>query len=208
VADGTSPAERLTTSPNMQLPSGTNGTDVVFGEVMPTTSIDIMRLSLPGQPIPTPLVQTKFISRNGVVSPDGRWLAYESDSSGQLEIYVRPFRDAVKGQWQISPAGGRQPLWARNGKELFYVASEGALMSVPVAATNATWNAGVPTKLIDAGSYTFGVGSFPQRAYDVALDGRRFLLMKAARSDPAALPPAIIIVQHFDEELKRLVPKR
>ena len=69
-----------------------------------------------------PLVQTPFFERNGEVSPDGRWLAYESNESGQFEVFVRPFPDVNKGRWQVSTGGGTQPLWARNGQELFYLA--------------------------------------------------------------------------------------
>ncbi len=65
--------------------------------------------------------------RNGIVSPDGRWLAYESDSSGRFEIYVRPFPNVAAGQWLISTAGGTRPLWSPNGRELYYVASGGAV---------------------------------------------------------------------------------
>jgi hypothetical protein len=149
--------------------------------VVSTTSIDIADAAT-GPASPTPLVQTKF-NRNGVARLTGAgW--HLSDSSGRLEIYVRPFRRGLR-QWQVRPAGGRQPLWARNGKELFYVASEGALMSVPVA-TSATWNAGAPTKLIEADP-TLWRGLVSATGM-MALDGRRFLMMKAARNDPAASP--------------------
>ena len=96
-----------------------------------------------------PLVQSPLIDRNGVISPDGRWLAYESNDSGQLQIFVRPFPDVNKGKTQVSTVGGTQPLWARNGQELFYLAPDGALMSVPVER-GTTWRAGTPTKLFDA----------------------------------------------------------
>lgn len=78
------------------------------------------------------LVQTPFFERNGEISPDGRWLAYESNESRQFEIYVRPFPNVSGGRWQISTGGGRQPVWARSGQEVFYLAPTGALMSVRV----------------------------------------------------------------------------
>ena len=87
-------------------------------------------LALDGTRRVEPLIQTPSNERNGVVSPDGRWLAYESDSSGQFEIYVKPFPNVNAGQWLISTAGGTRPLWAPNGQELFYVAPDGALMAV------------------------------------------------------------------------------
>ena len=97
-----------------------------------------------------PLIQTPFIERNGVVSPDGRWLAYESDNdSGRLEIYVRPFPDVKAGLWQISTDGGRRPLWAPGGRELFYVAPDRALMAVPVDGRGTTWSHGRATKVVE-----------------------------------------------------------
>jgi hypothetical protein len=153
-----------------------------------------------------PLLATKFDERNGTVSPDGRWLAYESNSSaGQFEIYVRPYPNVGGGQWQVSTAGGRQPLWARNGKELFYLGSDNALLRVPVEASGATWSAGTPMQILD-GRYYAGTGT--GRAYDVSADGRRFLMIKGIGGDSAAQSPRLILVQHFDEELKRIVPTR
>jgi serine/threonine-protein kinase len=75
------------------------------------------------------LTKTPSTERNGEISPDGRWIAYESDESGQFEIYVRPFPKIDTGRWQISTAGGTRPVWAKNGQELFYMAPLGALMS-------------------------------------------------------------------------------
>ena len=163
-ADGTGAAERLTTSSHAQFLTGItpDGTAVVFNETTPTMGRDLLQLALDGTRRVTPLLQTKFDERNGIVSPDGRWLAYESNSSGTFEIYVRPFPNVGGGQWQVSTAGGRQPLWARSGKELFYVGADGALLRVPVEASGATWNAGTPMKLLEGRYYT-GTGSWPRR---------------------------------------------
>jgi eukaryotic-like serine/threonine-protein kinase len=154
----------------------------------------------------TPLLQTQFDERNGIVSPDGRWLAYESNSSGRFEVFVRPFPNVGGGQWPVSRAGGTRPLWARNGKELFYVGPGGELLGVPVEARGETWNAGPPTKLVER-RYLVAAGT-AGRTYDVSPDGRRFLMLKASGTDAGAAPPAIIVVQHWDEELKRLVPTK
>jgi Tol biopolymer transport system component len=207
-ADGTGAAERLTTSNNPQLVTGItpDGTAVVFFEATPTMGFDLLQLALDGTRRVTPLLQTKFDERNGIVSPDGRWLAYESNSSGPIEIYVRPFPNVGGPQWLVSTAGGRQPLWARSGKELFYVGADGALLRVPVEASGTTWNAGTPKKLLD-GRYVTGGGTL-LRMYDVSPDGQRFLMVKAPGADAGAAPPALIVVQHWDEELKRLVPPK
>ena len=150
-ADGSGNAERLTTSSNPQFPTGItpDGTAVVFNEPTPTMGSDLLQFALDGTRQVTPLLQTKFDECNGIVSPDGRWLAYDSNSSGSFEVYVRPFPNVGGGQSPVSTAGGTRPLWARNGKELFYVGADGALMRVPVEASGATWNAGTPTKLFE-----------------------------------------------------------
>jgi eukaryotic-like serine/threonine-protein kinase len=195
-----------------EVPTGSapDGTAVVFYEN--TTTIggrDLMRLALDGTRKVTPLLQTKFEEQNGGVSPDGRWLAYQSDSSGQFEIYVRPFPNASAGQWQVSTAGGRQPLWARSGKELFYVGPDSVLMRVSVEASGATWNAGTPIQLFEGRSFFLNMGYATfGRTYDVSPDGQRFLMIKAGGADPTTASPNIIVVQHWVDELKGLVPTK
>jgi Tol biopolymer transport system component len=206
-ADGTGAAERLATSGDAQFLNAItpDGTVAVFNQPTPRMGRDLLQLPLDGTRRVMPLLQTKFDERNGIVSPDGRWLAYESNSSGSFEVYVRPFPNVGGGQWQVSTGGGRQPLWARSGKELFYFDSDNALMRAPVEASGATWNAGTPMKILEGRYYT-GTGS--GRAYDVSSDGQRFLMIKAAGGESTVLSPGVIVVQHFDEELKRLVPTK
>ena len=206
-ADGTGAAERLTASSNGQFPTGMtpDGTAVMFNEQTHAMGRDLMQLALDGTLRVTPLLQTKFDELNGIVSPDGRWLAYESNSSGSFEIYVRPFPNVGGGQRQVSTEGGRQPLWGRSGKELFYLGGNNALLRVPVEASGTTWNASTPMKLLEGRYVTGGTLS---RMYDVSPDGQRSLMIKAAGTDASAAPPALIVVQHWDEELKRLVPIR
>ena len=166
-----------------------------------------MQVELDGTHRVTPLVQSPFAERNGIVSPDGRWLAYEANDSGRFEIYVRPFPDVNSGHWQVSTAGGTRPLWARNGQELFYVSPTGALMRVGVER-GPSWAATTPTMLVKEGYFTIPGGN-PGRTYDISPDGQRFLMIKeGGGTDQTAAPPQIIVVQHFDEELKRLVPTK
>jgi hypothetical protein len=96
-------------------------------------------------------------------------------------------------------------LWARDGRELFYVAPDGALMRV-VVASGPAWSAGAPTKVLE-GRYVVST-AVPYRNYDIAADGQRFLMIKAGGDDPKNAAPQIVVVQHFDEELKRLVPTK
>jgi serine/threonine-protein kinase len=206
-ADGTGTAEPLTPDLNVGFPSAVSpdGTRVVFS--VGGGLVDVMMLTLDKDRRVQPLVQTSSAERNGEISPDGRWLTYESNNSGQFQIYVQPFPDVDKGRWQVSTGGGQQPLWARNGQELFYLAPNGALMSVPVER-GATWTAGTPTRLIDAQHYV-GVGTNGARTYDVAPDGRRFLMIKQAGGpDQTLTPTSIVVVQNWFEELRRLVPGR
>jgi Tol biopolymer transport system component len=163
---------------------------------------DLMMVALDGTRRVQPLVETPYAERNGVVSSDGRWLAYESNSSGQFEIYVAPFPNASTRQWLTSTGGGTRPLWAPSGQELFYVAPDGAIMAVRVDSRGDTWGAGRPAKVVE-GPYVTGGGT--ARTYDVSTDGRRFLMVKQTPAAQVAAPQ-IIVVQNWLEELKRLVP--
>jgi serine/threonine-protein kinase len=224
-ADGTGAVERLTESPNRQF-SGTfspDGTRLVFREETATTGRDLMVVPLEGgrrgqPPLPgvggpgrsatseaRPLVRTTFDEANGEISPDGRWLAYESDESGRDEIYVRPFPDVNSGRWQVSTGGGTRPLWARSSKELFYLGTSGAVMSTSVEG-GSTLRAGNPTRLFEGRYFMPGQ---PGRTYDVSPDGRRFLMIKPlAGAEQTAALPSLIVVQNWHEELKRLVPTK
>jgi eukaryotic-like serine/threonine-protein kinase len=202
-SDGAQSIERLGESVSFQQATGISpdGTQLVLNDTG-IGGIDLMVMNLAGDRDVRPLVQTPFVDRNGVVSPDGRWLAYESDSSGRFEIWTRPFPEASAGQWQVSTTGGTRPLWAHSGRELFYMALDGSLMRVPVEASGSAWSTGTPLKLLEA-KY-FGTGSNPGRTFDVAPDDQRFLMIKQGGGDQAT--PQIVVVQHWLEELKRLVP--
>jgi serine/threonine-protein kinase len=197
-ADGTGAAERL----GAGLPSGVtpDGTQVLFAP----GARDLMTLTLDASHHVKPLIRTSSNERNGVVSPTGGWLAYESDTSDEFEIWVKPFPNAEAGQWRISTAGGTRPLWARNGRELFYVASDGALMAVDVDDRVGTWSAGHQTRLIEGAYATGSPGS--SRNYDVSPDGQHFLMVKRPANQAGA--PQIIVVQNWFEELKARVPLR
>jgi eukaryotic-like serine/threonine-protein kinase len=204
-ADGTGAVERLTDSPNAQVPTAVSpdGSRLIFTETGPKTGDDVMEIQLDGTHRVRPLMQSSFIERNGIVSPDGRWLAYEANDSGRVEISVRPFPDVNSGHWQVSTAGGTRPLWARSGQELFYVSPTGALMRVGVERS-ASWSATTPTLLVKQPHDSALVG----RSYDVSPDGQRFLMInEGGGTDQTAAPLQIIVVQHWIEELKRLVPR-
>jgi len=146
------------------------------------------------------LVKTQFREQNGAISPDGRWLAYESYETGDSEIYVSPFPHVNSGREIISKTGGSQPVWRRDSKELFYWDKSGALTSVDVYQDR-EWRAGIPKKLLQPGYYRANVTAAP--TYDVSLDGRRFLVIKPTNN---STPMSIVVVQNWFEELKRLAP--
>jgi serine/threonine-protein kinase len=155
----------------------------------------------------TPLVQSPFGERNGIVSPDGRWLAYEANDSGRFEIYVRPFPYVNSGHWLVSTGGGTRPLWARSGQELFYASPTGAVMRVGVERAP-SWTATMPTTVVKEGYVTILSGG-NAGPYDISPDGQRFLMIKeGGGSGQTAAPPQLIVVQHWTDELKRLAPTK
>lgn len=205
-ADGTGAVERLTEIPNVQNLTAVSpdGRRLIFTETAPKTGEDVMQLTMDGTRQVTPLVQSQFAERNGIVSPDGRWLAYEANDSGRFEVFVRPYPEVNSGRWQVSTDGGTRPLWARTGPELFYVAPSGAIMRLGVERA-ASWSATTPAPLIKDG-YVTSPGWTNGRAYDIAPDGHRFLVIKQGGAGQTVVPPSLIVVQNWVEELKRLVP--
>ena len=167
IADPGSERPRLSL-PGVQQPEDVSrdGRWLAFLSEVATTVWNIWLLPLDGQPTPQPWVRTRFNQTSPRFSPDGRWIAFESDESRDPEIYVA--LTAGGGQKRrISPAGGRRPRWRADGKELFYNTPEGVIMAVAVTP-GAIWSAGAPVPL-------FRVDSGIQN-YDVAPDGSRFLL--------------------------------
>ena len=149
----------------------------------PKTGTDLWVLPLDGSRVPFAFLQTETNELWGQFSPDGRWVAYQSNETGRFEIYVRPFRQPG-GQVTISTAGGVYPRWSRDGKELYYVAPDARMMAVPVRATRTTLEAGVPTALFQTRKVGGGLNVTSRgHQYDVAPDGR-FLINVEVQSTP------------------------
>ena len=201
LADGSGAAERLTTSENFQMPGSwsPDGQLLAFSEADPTTGFDIWVLNLRGERKPRPFLQTPSNEYEPMFSPDGHWLAYGSDESGRNEIYVRPF-PGPGGKMQISTEGGVEPMWARNGRELFY--RNGDKMMVAEVETKPVFAASKP-KLLFEGHYEAGIFPF-ERDYDVSPDGQRFLMIKASEQESAATQ--LNVVLNWSDELRRLAP--
>jgi Tol biopolymer transport system component len=136
-----------------------------------------------------PLLQTKWTVRNAQFSPDGRWIAYASNETGRMEIYVVPFPTA-NGRWQVSSAGGQEPRWRQDGKELFYLSAEGKMMAVAVTASN-SFVTGSPVALFQTHRRQ-PISAQDVFSYDVSGDGQRFLI--ATKVDEANSAPLSVLL--------------
>jgi serine/threonine-protein kinase len=208
LADGSGGLERLTTSQYTQNTSSwsPDGQLLAFFEVDPTTGNDIWVLRLgdlsPGSgqvPKAEPFLRTTFNETAPRFSPDGHSLAYVSEELGRNQIYVQPY-PGHGGKWQISMEGGAEPVWNRNGRELFY-RNGNKMMAVDIA-TQPSFAAGKPRVLFE-GQYAPTQGTSPN--YDVSADGQRFLMLKPVEQTGAA-PTQINVVLNWFEELKQKVP--
>jgi len=158
-----------------------------------TTEEDIWLADLSGPPKTEVFLATRFRESAPDLSPDGRWLAYESDESGRNEIYVRPVR-RPGGKTQVSPTGGRWPRWSRDGQQLFYVDGN-RLMAVAVTATSTSFQAAQPTLRLE---YPYSGGSSPNYA---TLDNNGLLVMKR---EPGPAPISrFIVVQDWVSQLEK-----
>jgi Tol biopolymer transport system component len=198
-ADGSGDAERLLGSDKSLAEAlwSRDGQWLVVRTTLPSRDIQAFR---PGVDTTlTPIVATpRFEERAPTLSPDGRWIAYQSDETGKSEIYVRPFPRAGEGRWQVSTAGGEEPLWSHAGAEIFFRAASGEMMTVPVV-TNPTFSASVPAPLFQARPYA---RSLSYRAYDVSPDDRRFVMLRPAADSVPTPARQLVVVDNWIEELK------
>jgi len=148
-------------------------------------TLDIWALPLSGDRKPFPVIHTEFNESQGTFSPDGRWIAYTTDETGQPNVYVQPFLRAG-GKIRISPNGGRNPHWRADGRELFYIDANGAMTSVSIDAKD-TLAAGLPKTLFPAGVIS------TQNMYAVTRDGQRFLVDARLRNTPTVTPLTVIV---------------
>ena len=197
-ADGTGAEELLLESelPHMAHSWSPDGKVLAFSEILPSTNADIWVLPLEGERKPQLFLRTPFTETGPVFSPDGHWLAYRSNESGQDEIYVQPF-PSTGAKWQISTKGGEEAVWAPSGRELFY-RNGNQMMAVDIT-TEPTFTHGTPKLLFEGEYFSYG----PRAVYDVAPDGQRFLMIKESEQVSST---QIHVVLNWFEELKRLVP--
>ena len=203
-ADGSGDAEELTTAvhPNsapFPMSWSPDGKVLVLSEWQHATlSSDIWLLSLEGERKPRLFHGTpEFDERHPMFSPDGRWIAFTSNQTGRDEIYAKAY-PASGGLIPISTNGGSEPVWSRNGDELFY--RNGEKMMVVTVETAPTFKPSTPRMLFEA-AYSYVIGT-RIRSYDVSPDGRRFLMVQP---EQASVTQLNVVINWF-EELKQLVP--
>ena len=164
----------------------------------PSSKNQLWILPMEGAPAggqkPVPFAPSEFNSSWGQFSPDGRWIAYASDESHRNEIYVAPF-PGPGAKKQISTAGGDQPVWRNDGKEIFYIGADRRLMAAEVISKGDVLELGAVRPLVSLiGAY------YPGHTYDVSADGQRFLVRTGVQP---ANPEALTVVRNWTAELKK-----
>ncbi len=196
VSSGAGKDESILKTPFQKVPFGwsLDGRFITYHENGPTTAQDLYVLPMTGDRKPILYLQTEFSEYENVLSPDSLWMAYASNESGRYEVYVQPF-PASGGKWQISTAGGVQPQWRRDGKELFYVALDGTLMAADVKP-GSTFEPGVPHPLFKMNTQVLTA----RNSYSPTADGRRFLVNSFVDT---ATSSAISVVVNWAADLKK-----
>jgi serine/threonine-protein kinase len=198
--EASSPMERLTTSEWNQFAGSwsPDGTTLAFVQCGPDPGCHILLMDVKRRRV-TSFLPTEPDSKFPEFSPDGRWLAWATDQSGHFEVYLSRY-PGPGGKWLISQEGGKEPLWDRTGKQLFYRRGD-EVWAVDVQ-TGPSLSIGKPHLLFEHPGLVF---SYPIRAWDLSLDGRRFLMLKNDERKPTPVTE-LLLVQNWFEELKRLAP--
>ena len=199
-ANGTEPEKPMGSANQIAFPtdwSPDSKTILFYTPFSPLTgSFDVLTIKVPGDEAPVPIARTPFADIDGRFSPDGRWVAYASDDSGKMEVYVQAFPQAGNRR-RVSSGGGSEPRWRRDGGELFYLAADGKLMAVPVRLTP-SFEPGTPRPLFQ--TQTAFVGSPYRMNYDVGGDPPRFLVNLVT---DAAASSTITIVLNWPATLRK-----
>ena len=205
-ADGTGQAEQLTASDVAMMPEAwaDDGQTLVAQINRGDPGLQVIHVGTDGGD--EELLNTEFVEVYSDVSPDGNWIAYMSDESGQFEVYARPFPDVDGGRWQISRAGGLAPRWAPDGRALYFFSENSTEMMVAAVETEPTFSPGNPESLFSLGGYR---GPAPGRArpFDISSDGERFLMIKPTlMANESGDSSHIVVIENWFEELKDRVP--
>jgi Tol biopolymer transport system component len=197
-ADGTGGVEVLLSSDRHQTPYTTSpdGEFVVFRDEVPGRGTDLGLLRMSTRQA-KPLIATPFNERDAEISPDGRLIAYQSDETGRMEIYVRPFPNVDAGKKLVSSGGGIRPCWSRDSRWLFYTAPPATINSVERRAGGPV-DFGPPEIVFDATPYWSS--GLLGRTYDVAADGR-FLMPSDASTGAMSTVPGVSLVLNWARHL-------
>jgi Tol biopolymer transport system component len=198
-AGGGGQEEQLTNSPYFKVASdwSRDGRYLLYYEVDPKTGFDIWALPLEGERKPAVVLQTPFSEANAQFSPDGKWIAYNSDASGRDEVYVRAFPFS-SGQWQVSNQGGSRPKWRADGKELFYVGPNAShILAAGVRVAGASFQSDTPRELFPISPVPDNLAS----PFDVTADGQRFLVVQQSAGAQVAAP--LTVVTNWQAGLKK-----
>jgi len=202
-ADGSGTPERITNSIYMQWPYSwsVDGKTLVYVERHAESGYDIWGVSLDDPRSAAPLLRTPVNENNPVVSEDGGWIAYQSNESGQYEIYIQPFPEFDR-RCQVSRDGGNQATWAPDGKTLYFRHGT-ELLSVDFEA-GPTPTIGTPQVLLEDDSIIPGSEA---RNYDISRDGSKFLVFKSVeKAEGSAANRELIVVENWFEVLKQAAP--
>jgi len=201
-ADGAGTVEQLTDSQNNLYPYvfSPDGEQLLYRASQSGGGFDLGVLRRDGDDSSKALLTTEYNEINADLSPNGQWLVYQSNATGQYEVYVSAFPNLDQGSWQISRGGGTEPLWSRDGSELFYLDQDRRLMAVPVELDSG-FEFGNAVVVLNESSSPFP--NAPGRTYDATSDGKRFLMIKDTGESRAY---SLNVVVNWFEELKRLVP--
>ncbi len=199
-ASGTGQDETLLRSAYQKFPFdwSTDGRFILYGEANPQTTFDIWVLPMEGERKPWPWLNTPAFEFSPKFSPDGKWIAYRSNESGRNEIYVQAFvpgAPASGGKRQLSTNGGTTPQWRRDGRELYYLSTDGKLMAVEIMP-GAELKAGTPKELFAPSGYRV----YTDSGYTVTGDGQRFLFVTNA--EDASVPPFTVVLNWMAEMKK------
>ena len=191
---GTAPLPNATINDYPSSP-GPDSDSIIAVRISPETAGDVFLMSISGAFAPKPLIVTPAYDGGGQMSPDGRWLLYQSDISGRAEIYVRRY-PVLDRQWQVSEGGGVQARWSRNNREIYYRSGQ-RVVAVAFDAAGAEPVFGKPTALF-ADDYDFGAG-LTVANYDVTPAGRFLMIRRGANGGK------LRAVVNWTEELKQIL---
>jgi len=195
-----SPGEELLLSNgafNSPLDTSRDGRYLLYGKGSPAEPQNLFVINLTGDRKSIPVAQSKFDERLGQFSPDGKWIAYQSDESGRFEIYVQPF-PGPGAKIPISTSGGTQARWRPDGKELYFVAPEDRFMAVPLRTSGGTIEAATPLPLF-AAHVSSALQFNLRQQYAVSLDGQRFLVNKLFE-DTVSTPMTLLLNWPLDRK--------